>query len=301
MQQPVAGETEGTGSPKISCDLPPIIEEVVGPGGEVFPPTTTTTNGAPSSPRKHSPRSSSSVLRSALSGNRGSRGSPSKRKRSTSFLLPPPDPVLSSEVIKDPSEKSGLLLAESLAGVPITNYLTIEPPHKELNTQILDRLVHHRVLLGVVLLSFLILLLLGFFVWHDFTWRAWFIIILIFITFTFLIKGIEPACVMLGNTTLLLVAGVITSAQALSGFSNADVFTIGVLFVIAAAVVETGSVNFLADFLLGNAKTVMAAQIRLMLPLAILSAFTNNTPLCAMMIPGHISIIIAACSPLQYT
>ncbi len=38
--------------------------------------------------------------------------------------------------------------------------------------------------------------------------------------------------------------------------------------------------------MLGKTTSVFVAQLRLMLPLSFLSAFTNNTPLTAIMIPG---------------
>ncbi len=76
-----------------------------------------------------------------------------------------------------------------------------------------------------------------------------------------------------------------TVADALSGFSNDGMITVAVLFIVAAALRETGGMSFVAQKILGNPKSVMAAQARMMVPIAAMSAFMNNTPLVAMMLP----------------
>jgi di/tricarboxylate transporter len=62
--------------------------------------------------------------------------------------------------------------------------------------------------------------------------------------------------------------------------------TVGIMFVIVAGLQETGAVNYLSKYLLGKPASVFRAQLRMMFPVAALSAFMNNTPLVAMMIPA---------------
>lgn len=97
---------------------------------------------------------------------------------------------------------------------------------------------------------------------------------------------LSPDAVLMGGLTILLLTGVVTSQEALQGFSNEGMITIAVLFVVGAGVVETGAVSALGDILFGRAKSVTRAIIRVMVPTAVLSAFVNNTPVVSMLIPA---------------
>ena len=98
---------------------------------------------------------------------------------------------------------------------------------------------------------------------------------------------------MLGATLLLLLwpwedspgKGIISEAQAWQGFSNGGVLTVGALFVVAKAVDSTGVVSIVMKKILGKPKSLFVAQMRLLFPVAIASAFMNNTPIVAMLIP----------------
>jgi len=61
--------------------------------------------------------------------------------------------------------------------------------------------------------------------------------------------------------------------------------TVGALFMIAAGMYSTGAVSILSEKLIGRPKTVLKAQIKILPNIAFGSAFLNNTPLVAMMIP----------------
>lgn len=74
-------------------------------------------------------------------------------------------------------------------------------------------------------------------------------------------------------------------ADALAGFANEGTITVGVLFVIAAAIRETGGLSAIAARILNRPKSLAAAQTRMMAPTAVMSAVMNNTPLVAMMLP----------------
>ena len=58
-----------------------------------------------------------------------------------------------------------------------------------------------------------------------------------------------------------------------------------VLFVVADGINKTGALDWYMGKLLGRPKNVASAQVRLMVPVAIVSAFLNNTPVVAVMIP----------------
>jgi len=97
---------------------------------------------------------------------------------------------------------------------------------------------------------------------------------------------IPPDAALVGALVILLFSGVLTSSEALSGFSNEGMITIAVLFVVGAGLTETGAVAALAERIFGRARTTAGAILRVMAPTAALSAFINNTPVVAMLIPA---------------
>jgi di/tricarboxylate transporter len=92
--------------------------------------------------------------------------------------------------------------------------------------------------------------------------------------------------VMMGAMTLLLVCGVLSPLEALNGFANEGLMTIAALYVIAAALKQTGAVGSAARRLLGQPKGQAGMLLRMMLPTSLLSAFINNTPVVAMFLPA---------------
>jgi di/tricarboxylate transporter len=95
-----------------------------------------------------------------------------------------------------------------------------------------------------------------------------------------------PDMVMIGGVVLLLAAGIITPDEALKGMSNEGMVTVAALFVVAAAVERTGALASLVDRALGRPKSLATAQVRTMVAPGVISAFTNNTPVVALMVPA---------------
>ncbi len=73
--------------------------------------------------------------------------------------------------------------------------------------------------------------------------------------------------------------------EAFAGFASSSVVMIAFLYVVAAGVKETGAATRLGYLILGGARSERGAQARLVVPVAVLSAFMNNTPLVAMFLP----------------
>jgi di/tricarboxylate transporter len=94
-----------------------------------------------------------------------------------------------------------------------------------------------------------------------------------------------PYLILFGGLVLLRTMGVIDDAGTLAGFANPGMLTVGILYAVAAGLRETGAMNWAAEPLLGSPRSTRAAQLRVMLPVAGLSAFMNNTPLVAIMLP----------------
>jgi di/tricarboxylate transporter len=82
-----------------------------------------------------------------------------------------------------------------------------------------------------------------------------------------------------------MLTGVLSVADALSGLANPGLATVGVLYIVAAGLVNTGAAHALGTKFLGLPRSTAAAQIRLMLPAAAASGFLNNTPMVAMLVP----------------
>jgi len=95
-----------------------------------------------------------------------------------------------------------------------------------------------------------------------------------------------PDMVMIGAVVLLLATGVISPEEALKGMSNEGMITVAALFVVAAAIERTGALATLVDRVLGRPATLASAQFRTMVGPGVLSAFVNNTPVVALMVPA---------------
>ena len=76
-----------------------------------------------------------------------------------------------------------------------------------------------------------------------------------------------------------------TAADAVAGFGNPGLVTIGLLFAVVAGLEMTGGTELGTNWLLRRARTLRSALGRLLAPIAVLSAFLNNTPVVAAMIP----------------
>ena len=90
---------------------------------------------------------------------------------------------------------------------------------------------------------------------------------------------------MLAGLLAQILIGAVDPESALAGFAHPAVVAIGALFVVAAGLFETGASTALAHFLLGQPRSVRGAQLRLIVPVTVLSAFINNTPVVAMYLP----------------
>ena len=118
------------------------------------------------------------------------------------------------------------------------------------------------------------------------TWQAVLTALIVALTLAALLfVQRAPDMVMIGGVVLLLAVGVITPDEALRGMSNEGMITVAALFVVAAAVERTGALAGLVDRALGRPTSLAAAQLRTMVAPGVLSAFVNNTPVVALMVP----------------
>ena len=112
--------------------------------------------------------------------------------------------------------------------------------------------------------------------------------VVIFCFLVMIFTRIGPDFVLMGGVTILLLTGVLSPSEALSGFSNEGMITVAMLYIVAKGVSQTGAAAWVAGSFLGRPRSIGLAQLRLMLPVAGLSSLVNNTPVVAMMIPAVI-------------
>ncbi len=106
------------------------------------------------------------------------------------------------------------------------------------------------------------------------------------VTFGLLIKSkIPPVAVFVGALTLTITFRLAPLDQSLKGFSNSGMLTVGALLMVAAGMYRTGAITLITEKLIGRPKSLLGAQAKILPPVAIGSAFLNNTPLVAMFIP----------------
>jgi len=86
--------------------------------------------------------------------------------------------------------------------------------------------------------------------------------------------------------TLLIVLRIVSPENALVGFSNQGMLTVGALYVVAAGLKETGAIQLVVNRIIGRSRNIRRAQIRIMAPVMVVSAFLNNTPVVASFIPA---------------
>ncbi|MEJ2693022.1 MAG: SLC13 family permease [Candidatus Thiodiazotropha sp.] len=119
------------------------------------------------------------------------------------------------------------------------------------------------------------------------TLEAWFVIAVVCLCFGLLATNrFSPDLVLMAGLTLLLVSGIISPGEALSGFSNEGMITVAVLYAVISGFRETGGINWIVQTVLGRPRSLAHAQLKMMTPVAALSAFLNNTPVVAVFIPA---------------
>ncbi len=95
-----------------------------------------------------------------------------------------------------------------------------------------------------------------------------------------------PDLVLIAALGVLAISGAVPLAEAFAGFANQGVIAVAALYVVAAGLKHTGAVEGPARILFGRPRKLWSAQLRVMLPTAGASAFLNNTPVVAALLPA---------------
>ena len=93
---------------------------------------------------------------------------------------------------------------------------------------------------------------------------------------------------------VLIIAGVVTPGEGISGFSNTATVTVAAMFILSAALQKTGAVNFLGEVSSKIFKfNFWVGLIGTMILVGTVSAFINNTPVVAIFIPIMLGVAAA--------
>jgi di/tricarboxylate transporter len=115
---------------------------------------------------------------------------------------------------------------------------------------------------------------------------AWLTLGLIVVLLVLLVWGRFPTwAVFAGTLAAILTLGLAPESQALSGFSNSGVLSVVVLYVVAEGMYRTGAISLIIDRVVGMPGSERAANLRILPITAVGSAFINNTPIVAMLVP----------------
>lgn len=95
-----------------------------------------------------------------------------------------------------------------------------------------------------------------------------------------------PDLPLVGGLAILAVTGCAPLDKVFTGFANPGLIAVAALYVVAAGLQHTGAVSAPARWLFGHGKRLWIAQLRIMFPTAVVSAFINNTPVVAALLPA---------------
>jgi di/tricarboxylate transporter len=116
--------------------------------------------------------------------------------------------------------------------------------------------------------------------------QAWLTLGLLIAMFAALAWDKFPTWLVFIATLTAMMTLKLASPEALvKGFGNVGVLTVAALFPVAAGMYSTGAISLLFDRLIGQPKSALSANLKILPTIAIGSAFINNTPMVAMMIP----------------
>ena len=115
--------------------------------------------------------------------------------------------------------------------------------------------------------------------------KAWIAIVTLVSVVIVMMKSHIPSEVaFLGAVTILLVAGVVSEEEAMSGFGSEPVVVHAAFFVIIAGLMQSGVLFWLTQHLLGDQRSYRRAVIKLVVPVSLLSALLNGVNVVAMFI-----------------
>lgn len=124
------------------------------------------------------------------------------------------------------------------------------------------------------------------------TWEIALVFVLLALTFvSFVREKTTPDITALILFVALVATGLISTKQAFSVFSNPAPFTVGAMFILSAALVKCGAIDLLSGAVDRSARwSYPVVMFLLVLVVAAVSAFVNNTPVVVVFLPVVLSL-----------
>ncbi len=99
----------------------------------------------------------------------------------------------------------------------------------------------------------------------------------------------------IGIMVLLVVSRILTPKEAVMGFANPAIITVGAMFIVSKGLLRTGGVEFIGRRIVKIARANLGLALALILfTVAVASAFMNNTPVVILFIP----VVMTMCCDL---
>jgi di/tricarboxylate transporter len=94
-----------------------------------------------------------------------------------------------------------------------------------------------------------------------------------------------PAYTFIAGILVLGMFGILTPSEILSGFANEQILIILMLLIVGEMIRNTGVLEGFFDYFFKRAKTYRGFMTRMVISVSTMSAFVNNTPLVAILMP----------------
>lgn len=111
---------------------------------------------------------------------------------------------------------------------------------------------------------------------------------LITLAVTFVLMAMEittPNAIILCALAFLMLIGILSPDDALEGFANDGLATIGLMYIIAYSIAKSNVITRFFDHVLGNGKSEKRSLLRLLTTVSLFSPFMNNTPIVSTLTP----------------
>jgi di/tricarboxylate transporter len=117
-------------------------------------------------------------------------------------------------------------------------------------------------------------------------WQGWLTLAVVLLTLYAMVKELAaPDLILMAGLFTLATFRVLTPRETFEGFANPALATVGALFIVSAALRETGALEATVGRLMDRTRSERGGLARICPPVAALSAFLNNAPIVAMMTP----------------
>ncbi len=122
--------------------------------------------------------------------------------------------------------------------------------------------------------------------------EIWIVTILLIITLYLLVRETIPIdLTAIGIMVVLMFSGILTPREAVAGFANPAVITVGAMFLLSRAIIRSGAVGIISEMVSGwSREKAGVAMLLVLLIVGLASAFINNTPVVVLFIPVIMSM-----------